>query len=268
MTLLLRSKIHGHRIALVFVFLGTLIYGQAACSKTNPSPEPSPESTTPDPNKVVDDILAKYAAAVGGQSAIEQVKSYAGKGTFSMSIFKQTGTYAVWGKHPNKTLSVIRFPGGIVVKKGFDGETRWVQTPKGISTEEGPAEMAEIERDADIYGAGRIKDLYASMHLEGKARLKGRDVVIVEGKPEKGPTEKLLFDAENGLLMRWDMIRRHAKKGNVFVKVHLDNYTDVEGIKIPFNVRFAFESFDLTIKISELTHNVPLEDALFQKPKT
>lgn len=266
MTLLLRSKIHGHRIALAFFCLGTLIYGQAACSKTNPSPEPSPASTTPDPNKVVDDLLAKYTSAIGGQNAIEQVKSYAGKGTVSMSIM-ESGTYEVWGKYPNKTLSVIKFPGGIVIKKGFDGETRWVQTPKGISTEEGPAEMAEIERDADIYGAGRIKNLYASMHLEGKARLKGRDVEVVEGKPEKGPTEKLLFDSETGLLMRWDMVRRHPKKGNVFVKVHLDDYTDVGGIKIPFNVRFAFESFDLTIKISELTHNVPLEDALFQKPK-
>jgi hypothetical protein len=104
------------------------------------------------------------------------------------------------------------------------------------------------------------------MGLEGQARLHGRDVYIVEGKPEKGPTEKLFFDKENGLLLRWDMVRRNPQRGNVFVKVHLDDYREVDGLKVPFKVRFAFESFDITLRIAELKHNVPIDDAVFQKP--
>ena len=128
--------------------------------------------------------------------------------------------------------------------------------------------MAEVDKDADIYGAGRIKNLYESMRFEGKARLNGREVNMIEGKPVKGPVEKLLFDAQTGLLLRWDMVRRQAKRGNVFVKVSLDDYREVDGVKVPFKVRFAFESFELKLIIDELQHNVPLEDAMFEKPAT
>jgi hypothetical protein len=214
----------------------------------------------------VDEILERNTAAVGGQAAIDRVTSYYAKGTFSSSLFKETGTYEVWGKRPNKTLSIIKFPRAIVIKKGFDGETHWVQTPSTTISDEGSSGMAQVERDADIYNAGKIRNLYESMRLEGKAHLSGRTVNIVEGKPAKGPAEKLLFDAETGLLLRWDMVRRNPQRGNVFVKVRLDDYREVDGVKIPFNVRFAFESFELTLKIDELQHNVPLDDAMFKKP--
>lgn len=257
---------HALRLALAFCCLTALLCGQAACRRSDPATDLT-TSAKPNPNKVIDDILEKYISALGGQTAVEQVKSFAGKGTLSMSILRETGTFEVWGKDPDKSLTVIRFPRGIVIRKGFDGETRWVQVPGVISSEEGPNEMAEVERDADVYGAGRIKKLYESMRLEGKARLNKRDVEVVEGKPAKGPTDKLFFDSESGLLLRWDMVRRHPKRGNVFVKVHLDNYQEVDGVKIPFNVRFAFESFQLTLKLDELTHNVALDDAIFRKPK-
>ena len=126
--------------------------------------------------------------------------------------------------------------------------------------------MSEIERDAEIYRAGKIKNLYESLKLENKARLNGRDVYVVEGKPPQGPAEKLFFDTENGLLVRWDMVRRNPQRGNVFVKVHLDDYREVDGLRVPFKVRFAFESFDFTMKIDDLQHNVSIDDAIFKKP--
>lgn len=251
------------RTALIFCFVGVLASAQSACNR---APESAPTSSTPDPQRAVDEILERYTTAVGGQEAIERVTSYRAKGRFATSLFRETGTYEVWGKHPNKTLSIIQFPRVGLLKKGFDGETRWVQTPSATVNDESSSGLAEVEKDADIYNAGKIKTLYQSMHLEGKARLNGRDVNVIEGNPVKGPAEKLLFDAQTGLLLRWDMVRRNPRRGNVFVKVHLDDYRDVDGVKIPFNVRFAFESFELRLTIDEVQHNVPLEDAMFKKP--
>jgi hypothetical protein len=68
--------------------------------------------------------------------------------------------------------------------------------------------------------------------------------------------------------VRWDMARRDPRRGYVFVKVHLDDYREVDGVKVPFSVRFAFESFDFTIKINDLKHNVSIDDAVFKKPGT
>ena len=257
------------RLAHFFVLLGVLLTGQVACSRLSQSngvpPTPSP---SPDQAAIVDQILARYTEAIGGEVAIERVKIYHAKGNFVTSVSPEQGAFETWGKEPNKTLSVIAFPRIGALKKGFDGETRWVQTPAGTFSDQSPQEMAEVERDADVYRAGRIKSLYQSMRLDRKARLKGRDVYIVEGIPVKGPAEKLLFDTESGLLVRWDMALRDPSRGNVFVKVHIDDYREVDGVKVPFSARFAFESYDFTIKINDLRHNVPIDDAVFKKPGT
>ena len=127
------------------------------------------------------------------------------------------------------------------MKKGFDGETRWVQTPAGTFTDSSPQEIAELERDADAYSRGENPEFFDSLKLENKAWLSGRDVYVIEGKPAKGPAEKLFFDVESGLLLRWDMARRRQDRRTVFVKIHFDDYRDVGGVKLPFKLRFAFE---------------------------
>jgi hypothetical protein len=257
------------RLARFYLLLGILLTGQVACSRLS-QPNVLPPTPSPSPNQaaIVDQILARYTEAIGGEVAIERVKSYHAKGTFVTSVSPEQGAFETWGKEPNKTLSMIEFPRIGALKKGFDGETRWVQTPAGTFSDQSPQEIAEVERDADVYRAGSIKSLYQSMRLDRKARLKGRDVYIVEGTPVKGPAEKLLFDTESGLLVRWDMARRDPRRGNVFVKVHLDDYREVDGVRVPFSARFAFESFDFTIKINELKHNVAIDDAVFKKPGT
>jgi hypothetical protein len=254
------------RVAVLNLAVGIFLSAQVACgglnrSTVNSTPSPSNQAAE------IDQIFARYTEAVGGQAAIDSIKSYKAEGTFESSRLRQPGAFSAWGKDPHKTLSVIEFPGFGTLKKGFDGEQRWVQTPVGTFTDDSSKQMAEVERDAEVYRAGKIKDLYQSVSLEGKARLSGRDVYVVEGKPEKGPAEKLFFDTESGLLLRWDMVRRNPQRGNVFVKVHLDDYREVDGLNVPFKVRFAFESFDLTLKVEELKHNVPIDDAMFAKPK-
>jgi hypothetical protein len=249
----------------VAILVTAFVTAQSSCGKISPTRNSPTASPTPDSTAVVVEILEKYKAAIGG-SAADQVKSYHATGTFVLSVLNEGGTYEAWGKDPNKTLSVITFPRSIVIKKGFDGTTRWLQTPAATVTDESSSEMAEVERDAEIYRAGGIQKLYETMRLEGRARLKGRDVSVVEGIPAKGPTEKLFFDSENGLLLRWDMVRRNKRRGNVFVKVHLEDYREVDGVKVPFHIRFAFETFSLTIKIDEVKHNVSIDDAMFSKP--
>ena len=250
----------------IWVSVGILLAAQVACgglNRSNVNPTPSPSHQVDQ----IDQIFARYTEAVGGQAAIDNVKSYKAEGKFESSRLRQPGVFSAWGKDPHKTLSTIDFPGLGIVKKGFDGENRWVQTPLGTFSDDSAKQMAEVERDAEVYRAGKIKDLYETVVMEGKARLSGRDVYVIEGKPEKGPAEKLFFDTESGLLVRWDMVRRNPQRGNIFVKVHLDDYRDVDGLKVPFKVRFAFESFDITLKVDELKHNVAIDDAVFAKPK-
>lgn len=249
---------------LILLFV-VAIAAQIACNRATPTSAPTATSSpSPATSAVVDQIFARYTEAVGGQEAIDRVTSYKTKGTFELA--GRRGSIEIWGKDPNKNLTVIEFPQVGTVKKGFDGETQWVQTPAGTVSDSSEQEIAEVERDAEIYRAGKIKSLYQSLKMGAKARLGGRDVHMIEGEQAKGPAEKLFFDVENGLLVRWDMARRHPKRGTVFVKVHLNDYREVDGVKVPFKVRFAFESFNFTITLDEVQHNIAIDDAIFKKP--
>lgn len=213
----------------------------------------------------IDQILQRYEQALGGRGAIDGIKSYRMEGSFQLA--GMSGRIAGWRKEPDKTLTVLDFPRFGTLKKGFDGQTRWVQTPAGtVSDADAEEEIAEMDRDAEVFSAGRIKSLFQSMKLDYNAWLSGREVRVIEGKPAKGPAEKLFFDVENGLLLRWDMARKQKNRGTVFVKVHLDDYKDVDGLKVPHKVRFAFESFNFTVQVEKLENNIEIDDAIFRKP--
>ena len=251
---------------LPLLLTAVLITAQLSCAGAVPlvgTPKPSP-TPTPSQQAAIDEILQRYEDAIGGREAIAEITSYKLKGTYQLP--GMTGQMEGWQKEPNKRLSIIHVPGLGTLKRGFDGETNWVQTPAGTFSQEG-SEISELERDGEVYSVGKIKSQFDTMRLEPhKARLSGREMHVIEGKPVKGPAEKLFFDAENGLLVRWDMARRHPKQGIVFVKAHLNDYRQVGKVKVPHKVRFAFESFSFTVNLEEVQHNVEINDAVFKKP--
>ena len=228
-------------------------------TETSPAASPSPTEQT-----IIDQILQHYEEALGGKEAISRITSLKMKGKFE--VLGMTGTIESWRKEPRKTLTVFDFPRIGKLRKGYDGQNRWVQTADGAYSDNSEQEIAELERDAEVFGAGRIKSVFDSMKLESRARINGRDVYVIQGTPPKGTVEKLFFDIENGLLVRWDMARRVENRRTVFVKVHLEDYRDVGGVKMPFDVRFVFEFFSFRIKVDEVEHNIPIDDAVFKKP--
>ena len=241
-----------------------VIAAQLSCGRlsgrSHSSGRPSPAEQA-----AIDKILERYEQALGGRQAIDGITSYKMEGSFQLA--GMNGRIAGWRKDPDKTLTVLEFPRFGTLKKGFDGQTRWVQTPAGTVSDEDPQEeIAELERDDQVFSAGRIKSLFDTMKLDYNARLDGREVRVIEGKPAVGPAERLYFDVENGLLVRWDMARKQPKRGTIFVKVHLDDYKDVNGLKVPFKVRFSFESFSLVVLVEKLEHNIAIDDAIFRKP--
>ena len=245
----------------ILLLLVVAMTAQLSCvRKSSTKPSAAPAATE---QAQIDQILQRYEEAVGGKEAIDSITSYKLKGTFQLAGV--TGKVQAWRKEPNKYVSILEMPRIGTVKKGFDGETHWFQTPGGTFTEKSHEEVAKLERDTAAYSMAKIRGLFHSMKLEPKARLNGRDVHVIEGKPERGPSEKLFFDVENGLLVRWDMARRDNNR-TVFVKVHLDDYREVGGVKAAFKARFAFEQFNFIVNVEEAEHNIPIDDAIFRKP--
>ena len=50
------------------------------------------------------------------------------------------------------------------------------------------------------------------------------------------------------------------------VQVFQEDYKEVDGIKIPHTMRQVSSAFTLIVKLEEIKHNVPIDEAKFNKP--
>ena len=70
-----------------------------------------------------------------------------------------------------------------------------------------------------------------------------------------------LWDLTQGLLIRRDITIQGTT-----LQAHFEDYKEVDGIKLPFTIRRSRPDFSFTYKFDEIKHNVPIDDAKFDKP--
>jgi hypothetical protein len=58
-----------------------------------------------------------------------------------------------------------------------------------------------------------------------------------------------------------------SPQGKLQVQTVLGDYTEVDGIKLPFTLRQAAGPLEFVIKLQEVKHNVPVDDEKFKKPE-
>jgi zinc protease len=217
------------------------------------------------PLPTVDQIVDKYVEASGGRAAFEKLTSQVSKGTFELDQMAGEATQEIYAKAPNKVLFVTDSPSFGVVQRGYNGTAGWQDTPQtGLADITGD-ELAALKREADFYREIHLKDVYPKMTVKGKDSIDGHDAYVVEAVPTEGAAMTLSFDAASGLLERAQTVADSAM-GKTDVETTLGDYRDVDGVKLPFLIRSSLGQFAFTIKLTEIKHNVPIDDAKFNKP--
>lgn len=212
-----------------------------------------------------DKILQKYVQAIGGKAAIARQTSRVSKGTFEIAAFGATGSAEIYEKAPNKSASVVNVAGFGVVQEGFDGKTAWAVDPQNGSRDKSGAELASAKLDAEFLKPIKIKQLYPKIVVKGKDKVGEKEVYVVEATPVESSMETWYFDTQTGLILRQDT-EREGPQGKQSIQSFLDDYRAVDGVKIPFKLRQVTSAFTIDIKIEEVKHNVPIDDAKFNKP--
>lgn len=213
----------------------------------------------------VDQILERYVQAVGGRQAIERVTSRVMKGS-RVGADGVLVPEEVYAKAPNKLLTVTSYP-KLVFRTGFNGTLGWAvanQAGRDLPEEA----LAQLRREAEFYKETRLKEIYPKMIVLGRASVGGREAYVVEATPPGGGgPEKLYFDAQTGLL-----VRKYAETKTVLgrfpTQTDYEDYREVDGVLLPFTIRWAIPGRAWGRKITEVTQNVPLDDALFNSPPT
>jgi hypothetical protein len=257
------------RIALILAFALLTTVAVAAQDKPKadaPKPdaakaEAKPAAATP----TVDEILDKALKAVGGKEAVEKFTSRSVKGSLEIEAFGATGTVEVFSKAPNKTAVVVNIAGFGVVNEVFDGAKGWSSDPAQGLREWTGAELATRKRKADFYTALNLKKQYTKMEVKGKEKVGSYEAWVIEGAPAEGAPEKFFFDADTGLLVRQDA-EADTPQGKVMVETYLDDYKVVDGLKIAHTMKNVTPMYAVSMKFTEIKHNVEIDDAKFGKP--
>jgi len=212
-----------------------------------------------------DQIISKYVEAIGGEKTIRSQTSLLQKGSIEIADANLSGTAEFYEKAPNKTAAVINITNFGLVQEGFDGQTGWSKDPQtGLRNKEG-GELAATKLDSEFYKPVKIKELYPKLIVKGTEKVGDKDAYVVEATPAESSVETWYFDTKSGLLIRQDS-ERDSPMGKQKVQTFMEDYKKFDGINLPTTIRQVTPMFTAVIKITEVQHNVAIDDAKFKKP--
>jgi zinc protease len=216
----------------------------------------------------VDAVLENYVKAIGGREAALKISSRVSKGTFELaSLAGVKGQLEIYEKAPNKQVAILNIPGIGEEAEGFNGAIAWELEPdSGVVHEKTGLELASARREADFYEDLRFKELYTRLTIKGVEKVGTAQAYVLEAVPAEGSAAHFYFDTQTGLLLRHDSIEE-GEEGKRSVEEYYSDYRAVDGIKVPFAIHEVSPGMDFTIKLSEVKHNVAIDDAKFNKPE-
>jgi len=226
----------------------------------------------------VDEILSKYAQAIGGEPNVRKITSRMITATQDVPTgnggrMPVQAQVEIYQKTPNLVLNVYHTD-KFTISDGFDGTTSWAQNPRGIVTTDSGIDLARAKRNADFYPGLDLKREYTRLTVTGTEKVNNRDAYVLVGiVPGAGP-DRLYFDTQTGLLLR-RLALQPTPFGSTPTEVDYDDYRDAgSGVKLPFVIRTtpgsagAVLAVSSTIRIQKVEENAQIDGSKFVKPQS
>jgi hypothetical protein len=227
------------------------------------TPQASPSPTPALPS--ADEIFSKYAATLGGQAAIDKLKSRTAKGTITQAN-GNSFQFELSQAAPDKFYLLVTTPQG-AVERGFNGQVGWEKTARGVREITG-TELINFKTTNGLFTLLKLKEQYSKPPRVRKDKLGDRDVYVVDGTTADNQRLRLYFDAASGLLLR-RVTTMSTIVGIIPDQVDLEDYRDADGLKFPFTARAA--TIELgnptsTRTFIEVKLNAPVDESKFNMP--
>jgi zinc protease len=249
--------------ALLAAALLSLAFSSTAHAQ-EPKAAPAVATAAPAALPSSDEVVKHYVQAVGGNDAWRKLNTRQIVGTIDIPAMNISGTLESHEKAPNKMLSVVVIAGA-TFRRGFDGKAGWADDPQNGLRDMTGDELRDTVREADFYRPLDLQTIYSKMTVTGTDKVGDHDVYVVDAAPAQGDADKLFFDKQSGLLVK-SVLQQHTPQGAVTIQEEMSDYRDADGVKIPFSLKQSTPQIEFTIKVTEIHHNVSLDDAQFAKP--
>jgi hypothetical protein len=226
---------------------------------------PEPVATATPALPTADEILNKYAAAIGGQAAIDKIKGAVIKGTIA-NASGSTGTFEADQVAPSKGYDSVTTQRGTRVRV-LNEPKGWEKTAYGVNELSGQ-QLEDVKLSLMLFSNLKLKEQFSKFEVATKEKINNRDVYVLNATRVDQKREHLYFDLESGLLLR-RVADTDTMIGVIPEQTDFEDYRDVDEVKLPATLRFAAidtQNPTSTRKIDKVEFNVPVDDSLFNKP--
>jgi len=235
-------------------------------------------------------ILDRYIQASGGAQRLSGLTSISAKGiSVSFGGFGGDGAVEIVARAPDKRSTIILFKAATSRGdqiRAYDGRTGWVRTPLNVVGEFQliGSDLDGARVDAQLTFPGQIKGILTNLKsgppttitdlpaptsqssvLQGSIGNQSHIVDVVQGTGPRGLLVTLYFDQQTGLLLR-ELRYGLSPIGRVPTQIDFADYRDVNGIKLPFRITYAWLDGRDAIVLNEIRTNVPVDEAKFGRP--
>ncbi len=126
--------------------------------------------------------------------------------------------------------------------------------------------MAYASVLADVGLATRLKEKYGPVAVGRYERIDGHDAITLRATPSPHVAETLWFDRGSGLLLR-RLALLQTPLGRLPLQIDYADFRDVQGVKVPFEIRITDWENVQVQKFAEVKVNAPVDAGRFARPK-
>jgi hypothetical protein len=256
-------------LGLGLAFVGNANAQEIAASSAAAAPLATPAKAPVDPSALptIKDLIAKNDEAMGGSQAWSKVSTRRLKGIYQTEDASAFLGIEVFQKSPDKSLRRVTLPSGAVIRELCDGHDAWIEDVRGgYHPYEGAALEARL-RMAQYEDRGKALLLVATGKVTGIQQIGAHKTYVVEFVAMKNLVSRIYFDADTGYLVHTEDVFT-TPDGPYTVKLDLDDYRSVDGLKFPFRMKVSEKGAIMTIRLTQVTVNAPIDDSLFLKPES
>ena len=211
-------------------------------------------------------IIQKYLSFLGGEQHLAAIHSRVDSGTYNYGGIEFP--FVSYAKAPDKYEYIVSFKGKYFAQ-AYDGTEGWkIDVFKGEKSKtilHGKAALA-MANEADVH----LESPFIDYRKKGyQATVTGMDTIdqricVRISMQSASDTALYSFDRSTGELVKKTAISKNAELNNAVLDTYFTDYTDVEGIRIPFKtVHKIKDQVVLTVTVKKCELNRPVSDDIF-----
>ena len=170
----------------------------------------------------------------------------------------------IFSKSPFRQAMIVHLPAGDSTTV-FDSRNGWSKSPAGLVRDMLRADLEAAKLDADIQFSINLKTTFQELNVIRAEKINEHEAILLFATNSSSPPLELYFDRQTGLLLR-QLRFGSSPLGLNPTQIDYSNYKTFDGVQVPLHRVIRRPNRTLDIRLSHVTQNVPVDDAMFARP--